>query len=122
MSSYYQRYLNDIASYEAYKAFVAALQEDPVNERMMGQFFNPDLYLDTQPVIPPLARINMNKRDGTTNYSEPELLDIQNIFNFFGGLNYPIGRAFSDFCTYYIPRFDEGLIDTIADIKTAYGM
>lgn len=122
MSQYYDRYLELIASYEAYIAFINDLQDEPVNVRMMGQFFNPDLYLDTQPIIPPLDTINMKTNTGVVNYTEPELLDINNIFNFFGGKNYPIGRAFYDFCIYYIPRFNEGLIDTIADIKTAYGI
>lgn len=122
MSQYYQKYLNDIAAYEAYKLLVGDLQKEPVNVRMMGQYFNPDLYLDTQPVIPPLDTISMKTRTGTVNYTDLELADINNIFNFFGGKNYSIGRAFYDFCIYYIPRFNEGLIDTIADIKTAYSI
>jgi len=122
MSQYYAKYLELIASYQAYEAYINGLQDEPVNVRMMGQFFNPNLYLDTQPVIPPLATINMANNIGLVNYTEPELADINNIFNFFGGDNYSMGRAFHEFCTYYIPRFDEGLIDTIADIKLAYSI
>lgn len=122
MSQYYQNYLEKIAVYEAYKLFVGNLQTQPVNVRMMGQYFNPNLYLDTQPIIPPIETINMKTRNGSVNYNDSELNDINNIFNFFGGKNYPIGRAFYDFCIYYIPRFNEGLIDTIADIKTAYSI
>ena len=122
MSQYYTKYLSDIAAYDAYIAFVGNLQQQTVPVRMMGQYFNPDLYLDTQPVIPPVQTIDMKNRVGEINYSALELAEINNIFNFFGGLNYPIGRAFSDFCKYYIPRFNEGLIDTIAAIKLAYGI
>jgi hypothetical protein len=85
MSQYYQKYLNDIAAYEAYKLLVGDLQKEPVNVRMMGQYFNPDLYLDTQPVIPPLDTISMKTRTGTVNYTDLELAEINNIFNFFGG-------------------------------------
>jgi hypothetical protein len=122
MAEYYQKYLDLVASYEAYKTYLYNLQSQPVNVRMMGQYFNPDLYLDTQPIIPPLETINMKNRSGEVNYSELELADINNIFNFFGGRNYPIGRAFYDLCIYYIPRFNEGLIDTINDIKVAYSI
>lgn len=122
MSQYYQKYLDLIADYQLYKTFIANLQQQPVADRMMGEFFNPDLYLDTQPVIPPTQVINMKNKKGISNYTPTEQLDIDNIFNFFGGKNYPMGRAYYDFCIYYIPRFNEGLIETNAAIKAAYSI
>jgi hypothetical protein len=122
MTEYYDRFVQQVAAYEAYKAFIAGLQNQPANVRMMGQYFNKDLYLDTQPVVPPLLTIKMTNRQGVSLYSPAEQADINNIFNFFGGRGYSIGRAFYDFCIYYIPRFNEGLINTIADIKTEYGI
>jgi hypothetical protein len=89
---------------------------------MMILFFNSNLYLDTQPIIPATQTIKMSARNSPPLYSPSEQADINNIFNFFGGKNYPIGRAFYDFCIYYIPRFDEGLIDTINSIKLEYSI
>lgn len=122
MTEYYQRYLDQVASYTAYQAFLAQQQTQPVNVRMMNLYFNKDLYLDTQPIIPPIQTINMINRNKQLLYTDPELVDINNIYNFFGGDVYPIGRAWRDFCIYYNTRFNEGLIDTMNDIKTEYGI
>lgn len=120
MSQYYQIYQQLDTEYTAYVAFVALLQEGPVNVKVMELFFQPNLYLDTQPVIFPKQTIDMYFNDGTTLYSDPELLDIQNIYNFFGGSAYSMGRKFKEFCLYYKTRFSEDLITVIEDIKTAY--
>ena len=119
---YYTKYQELVLNYNSYQSYLAMLNSGPVNVKMMELFFNINLYLDTQPNIPPLASINMSLPDGSILYNSGELVDINNIFNFFGAENYPIGRKFKEFCIFYKTRYDEGLIDTINDIKTAYSM
>lgn len=122
MAEYYQRYVDQVTSYLLYEAFVKSQQNEPANVRMMELYFNKDLYLDTQPTIPPTQIINMENSQGQVLYNNSEITDINNIFNFFGATNYPIGRAWKTFCIYYNTRFNEGLIDTIADIKNEYSI
>lgn len=122
MAEYYQRYVDQALSYDNYRAYLAAQQLNPINERMMALYFNEDLYLDTQPIIPPIQTINMTNKDGTILYNQTELNEINNIFNFFGAREYSIGRAWYDFCISYRTRYDEGLINTITDIKTEYSI
>jgi hypothetical protein len=122
MAEYYQRYIDQVTSYDNYQVFLAQQQIEPVNVRMMNLYFNKDLYLDTQPNIPPIQTINMENKNKNVLYNTTELADINNIFNFFGGINYSIGRAWRDLCIYYNTRFNEGLIDTINDIKTEYSI
>lgn len=118
---YYQKYIDQIQSYNDYRSYLADEQLNPINVRMMNLYFNKDLYLDTQPTIPPIQTINMIN-NGILLYTDSELADINNIFNFFGATNCSIGRAWKDFCISYKTRYNEGLIDTIADIKTEYGI
>ena len=122
MADYYNSYQEKVLSYEAYQQFLRDNQLLPINERMMNEFFNKDLYLDTQPTIPNIQKINMENKNKQILYTQPELDDINNIFNFFGSDNYSIGRAWKKFCIYYNTRFNEGLINTINDIKTEYGI
>lgn len=119
---YYQRYQDQVVSYIAYEQYLASQQTEPANVRMMNLYFNKDLYLDTQPIVPPIQTINMINKNKAILYTDNELLEINNIFNFFGGSYYPIGRAWKDFCIYYNTRFNEGLIDTLNDIKLEYSI
>lgn len=122
MTEYYDHYLDLIAQYNAYQVWLSDLYSGPINVRMMTLFFKSSLYLDTQPVIPPTLTINMALPNGTILYSPTELLDINNIYNFFGGQKYPMGRKFYEFATYYKTRPSEALILTMDDIKIEYGM
>lgn len=120
MTTYYQKYLNGINNFNNYQDYVSLAEQSPTNISVMTLYFNQDLYLDTQPVIPPLLKINMTK-NGVNKYVL-EQADINNIYNFFGGEFYPIGRKWSTFCKYMIDRPNEGLVNTINDIKIEYGI
>ncbi len=122
MPTYYEKFVQLQADYAAYLVYVGTLQAGAVDVRMMELFFNKDFYLDTVPVIPAIATIDMRNVGGSILYTVPELALINDIYNFFGAESYPIGRKFSEFARFYRTRFDEGLIDTMDAIKLDYGI
>lgn len=117
--SYYQNYQDLINDYNEYLLFLETSNNLVNSLSAMELFFNKDLYLNTQPIIPPNRTINM-KINGVNKY-EVEQPDIDNIFNFFGGEKFAIGRKWYEYCQSYRNRSDEGLVSTINNIKVEYG-